>query len=384
MKTAPFTPEQLSCGSNYYVDGGFHEEMLGSLNGLLGEDLVPALGSLAMLLLKPDAIRSGKADGILAAIFDKGYHAVAALPVLNPRERYFEDLYKFNLTLRNSQNQIASWWVNRQLYTMGPSLIMVVTRPGPLPASLHAELASLKGPSNPYQARPGDLRYDFAGCNRSVNLIHTSDDPVSMARELLIFTDPERLRALVRTGAEARRFGRTSGLHREALEQARLALASMEGTRIDTDLPRCIAHLATRALLTALPEFVDLAGKLGAIMTPSDAAWHDRSGLDAWTLLMAAGIRLQGQLRHQDRGHASTLLGSAIAGLLLFPELDDDAALAHLKTLEAEGIYVSAWERLVILSSAHYGADIRSMLSASGLRLPQRFDAVHRDERIAV
>src|SRR5690606_22335986 len=147
------------------------------------------------------------------------------------------------------------------------------------------------------------------------------------------------------------------------LEQARLALASMEGTRIDTDLPRCIARLATRALLTALPEFVDLAGKVGAIMTPSDAAWHDRSGLDAWTLLMAAGIRLQGQLRHQDRGHASTLLGSAIAGLLLFPELDDDAALAHLKTLETKGIYVSAWERLVILSSAHYGADIRSMLS---------------------
>jgi len=151
------------------------------------------LKELVFLLVKPDAVAAGKGHAVFSALDAAGLRFLHLSTTYGAGEATFEELYKFNLTVRNEKNMVGAWWLNRRLYTLGPSVAVLAHLPqGPRGRSID-DLTELKGPSNPYLAKPGQLRRRLAGTNLALNLVHSSDDALSSAREFLLFESPAAL-----------------------------------------------------------------------------------------------------------------------------------------------------------------------------------------------
>ncbi|MFD3686492.1 nucleoside-diphosphate kinase [Nocardiopsis sp. NPDC058631] len=176
----------------------------------LSESRAMRLRECVFLMLKPDAIESGRHEEVLAAMEAAGWQLLHAHAALSCGPRHFEDLYKYNLTVRNEQNQIGVWWLNGRLYGMGPSLALMYRIPPVGGLTAHQQVKRLKGASDPFSGSPGELRWEARGSNTALNLLHAADDPISTAREFLIFGTPEQLRRALRR-ADAIASGKPGG-----------------------------------------------------------------------------------------------------------------------------------------------------------------------------
>jgi nucleoside diphosphate kinase len=168
-------------------------------------------------------VASGKTTALLGFL---RAHDIAILDFhvcLQTRLRDFEELYKFNLTRYNEQNMLGSWWLNNQVYMAGASVAVLVFQTVPSNEGVHTAVGRLKGASSPFLAMPGELRYDLKASNRSINLIHTADDPLSTAREVLLFQSPDWLRRALATYAAVSTNGHAIEAHQREID-ARLAL----------------------------------------------------------------------------------------------------------------------------------------------------------------
>ena len=183
------------------AEPGFFKES-GCAHSYLEDDPVPEevatlLARACFVLIKPDALLSGKAGQIFEFLESFGLQIVDSFLVQKPQEWHFEELYKYNLTLMNSQNQISVWWLNRQIYTYGPSLAAVLVAPENGPSAVDL-VARIKGPSTPRLCKPEHLRWRFHATNSALNLFHASDGPISSWREWAIFrSKADRIAALM-------------------------------------------------------------------------------------------------------------------------------------------------------------------------------------------
>lgn len=132
----------------------------------------------ALLMLKPDAVRQGLTRRIDEWLRPRGFTPRAARLIdLTPALR--SHLYA---TTRSGGS--LDWELNAVLYTLGPVLVVLLEGDPAGHPSASQRLTSLKGDFRPSRATPGSLRADVGALNPIFNLVHTSDDPTELQREL--------------------------------------------------------------------------------------------------------------------------------------------------------------------------------------------------------
>src|SRR5687767_9388689 len=126
------------------------------------------------LLLSPDCTATGRHAEALGWLGRRGVTVVkSAWGVLQSAS--VDVLYASN---RASRPACPSDELVNRLFTMGPSLGMLVT--GPPWCDIHSYLARLKGASDPSQGSPAEHLRPFLGAtNRVLNFVHSSDGPAA-------------------------------------------------------------------------------------------------------------------------------------------------------------------------------------------------------------
>jgi nucleoside diphosphate kinase len=186
-------PAALSCvpakreyyGSDvYYLESAeqLTEMLAAAAPGRPGGDLIDFAGEHAVLLLKPDAAVTRQLLPAIDWLNDNGFRIVAArrcrLTRTAARALWH---YQWNLSTVY-RRRLADG-----LLGSTDSLVLLV-RPetkAEVPASVL--LTELKGPTNPEEREPGQLRFLLGRYCYLLNLAHTADEPADVLRELAVY-----------------------------------------------------------------------------------------------------------------------------------------------------------------------------------------------------
>lgn len=132
----------------------------------------------AFLMLKPDAVHQGLTRRVDEWLRPRGFTPQAARLIdLTPELR--SRLYATTRT-----GGALDWDLNAVLYTLGPALAVVLDGDPGEYSSASERLTSLKGDFRPSRAASGTMRADIGALNPIFNLVHTSDNPDELEREL--------------------------------------------------------------------------------------------------------------------------------------------------------------------------------------------------------
>ena len=124
-------------------------------------------------IIKPDAVKAGKAGAILSRLEKAGFRIVALrLVTLTPAEA--QGFYH----VHRARPFFASLCA---FMSSGPCVTMVLERDGAI-----AELREIMGATDPAKAAAGTIRKDFAA-SIEANAIHGSDAPETAAFEIAYF-----------------------------------------------------------------------------------------------------------------------------------------------------------------------------------------------------
>ena len=130
-------------------------------------------GNMTFGIIKPDAVRKGKAGAILQRIIDGGFR-VRGMKLIHMSKREAEGFYAVH-SERPFFGELVSF------ITSGPVVAMVVEGPDAV-----AGMRQIMGATNPLEATPGSIRGDFATLIGE-NIVHGSDSPESAEREVNLF-----------------------------------------------------------------------------------------------------------------------------------------------------------------------------------------------------
>ncbi|MFD8337929.1 nucleoside-diphosphate kinase [Streptomyces solisilvae] len=252
LEKQPFGPcPPYLIEDSYLAELGQGDAVWATVRRHIPEALITRLKECVFVMLKPDALQSGRHKEVLSEFARAGCFLLYAHTTLSASERHFEELYKYNLTIRNEHNMIGAWWINSPLYSISPSVALMFWIPPQGEITAHQQVKHLKGPANPFHGSPGELRRKAGGTNRALNLMHASDDPISTAREFLIFDSPTRLTAALQRADNLAQGKKDSApLSNESLRE-QLFLAGPEERRLD--LPSVLIGVKSR--LRATEEF---------------------------------------------------------------------------------------------------------------------------------
>ncbi|WP_446463169.1 nucleoside-diphosphate kinase [Streptomyces sp. BRA346] len=170
-----------------YVADPMVREGWATLVGVLGAtEALRFASETALLWLRPDAVAAGATGEVLNRIAEDGFVPVGA-----------------NTAHLDRGGVRALWWWQLKRATaerlllleavaaLGPGLLVLYRHPDGDPAR---RLTRLKGGNDPV-GRPADSLRSVAGSpNRLLTMVHTSDDPLDVVRELAVFL-PWRERA---------------------------------------------------------------------------------------------------------------------------------------------------------------------------------------------
>lgn len=350
-------------GAGEFTRRGLHQPLLASLQRSIPPDHLRRLSSLVFVLLKPDAVVSGKVPAALD-FFERHGLEIAELAVCHRTSpRQFEELYKYNLAKYAEEDRPASWWLNGQLYAMAPVVALLVRCPPHLPA--HQTIAALKGPSNPHRGEPGQLRYELGACNRSINLVHTADDPLSTAREYLIFHSRARLAAALAAPAALAASAASAGPLPPWRDRYPLVTFGVCRGAAPVDFVGSL--VALKLALRALDPAAELSPG-----DPADAV----SAVHRELVQLAASAgpprrRLQRyrelcRLERAALGDAAprSRWAAALRELTDFESYDLELAQRVHALLVGEGVWLDPWDRLVVETGMYYLDDF--LCSADG------------------
>ena len=166
-----------------------------TLAGVLGAGAALRFASeTAIAWLRPDAAAAGAIGEVAGRIQVAGFVAVGAAVV----------------RLGRADVRALWWWQLKRataerlllldaVAALGPSLVVLYRHPDGDPAQ---RLTRLKGGNDPVGRAPDSLRSVAGSPNRLLTMVHTSDDPADVVRELAVFL-PWRERAALAASAWA-------------------------------------------------------------------------------------------------------------------------------------------------------------------------------------
>ncbi|HRC84141.1 MAG TPA: nucleoside-diphosphate kinase [Thermoanaerobaculia bacterium] len=334
--------------SSYFVAQGYHRPFLDALLQEVPEAELRRLAHLTFALLKPDTVLSARVRPALALLAQAGLEVVDLGVCLSTHPRQFEELYKTNLTVYNQQNMVGAWWLNHQIYELAPVVTLLLALPGEGAGDAQRRLAAVKGPSSPYLCQPDQLRARLEASNRSINLLHTADGPVSSAREYLLFQPLSRLReALARLDGG-------SGCRPFPASRLEAELATLPGAFVETDFLRVLTTLKAR-LHKALLEQGALAEE------PQASSLREQAAVAAGGEPLLERTRAYRELSHRELASLGQLARTASCPLLEaalsladFDHLDLAVARSTVAAFRGAGLYLSAWEQLLLETSCYY------------------------------
>ncbi|HWT93549.1 MAG TPA: nucleoside-diphosphate kinase, partial [Solirubrobacteraceae bacterium] len=177
-----------------YADEAWFREAWPDVLNAAGEGALRLVHDHAAVLLKPDAFAGRTALAAVRLLAGAGFAPVAARRVEVGRHAARALwLYRFNVA---TADRIV---LHDQIFAAGPSMLVVLRSAGDaggVPATVR--LTALKGSSRPERRSPEQLRSRLGVGNRLLNVLHTSDEPADLVRELAIFLDGAERRALLR------------------------------------------------------------------------------------------------------------------------------------------------------------------------------------------
>lgn len=163
----------------------------------LGERAFSRLQSTAMIIIKPEAFAGARGSRILDFVVSHGFQ---------PVDWYWVQLsriainsvwqYQWNVAT-NDRLDLA-----KHLYCMDRALVVVlhdVQHEDRYPSAVR--LRQLKGAAQVEKRRPEDMRSIIDSPNRTMSLVHASDEPIDIVRELGIVCEKEARRSLYRAMA---------------------------------------------------------------------------------------------------------------------------------------------------------------------------------------
>ncbi len=141
----------------------------------------------ALLLLKPDAAVTGGMGTAVEWLLEHRYRIVGAHPVqLSPLQ--VRTLWYFNWHRATPERRRLA----DRLTRISPSVVLIVTHPDDSqPVSVR--LTTEKGPADPAQREPGQLRHALAAGTYLLNQVHSPDGPDDVLRELSVYFDEAQL-----------------------------------------------------------------------------------------------------------------------------------------------------------------------------------------------
>lgn len=148
----------------------------------------------ALLWVRPDAVAAGAAADVLARVEADGFTPVGASAVRLERAGV-RALWWWQLHRATAERLLLL----DAVVELGPGLLVLYRHPG---GDAARRLTRLKGGNDP-AGRPADSLRSVAGSpNRLLTMVHTSDDPLDVVRELAAFL-PWRERAALVASAHA-------------------------------------------------------------------------------------------------------------------------------------------------------------------------------------
>jgi hypothetical protein len=160
----------------------------------LGADTLAILQRIAVLTFKPDCIIGRRAEACLDYMAEHGYTPLLGLPFWYTRTNTRE-IWRFQWNIAT----LDRLELGDVVYTSAKSLMVFFlderSQPG-LPGTVR--LAGLKGSSLPQDRAPHHLRTRLGGLNRMIVMVHCSDEPVDIVRELGIIFPPTTLGGIYR------------------------------------------------------------------------------------------------------------------------------------------------------------------------------------------
>jgi nucleoside diphosphate kinase len=135
-------------------------------------------------LLSPDCTLSGQTAAAIRFMSERGVTVVAhRRHRLSPNE--VAQLYAGN---RSSRPSTLLDTLVDELFGLSESVCLLLSSTAKLPdEAFHRLLLDIKGPSDPFNCHPDQLRRTLGATNKILNLIHTSDTPADSLREGALF-----------------------------------------------------------------------------------------------------------------------------------------------------------------------------------------------------
>ena len=132
-----------------------------------------------LLIIKPNGVK-GSLIGEIIGRFEKARLGVAAIRIQNLTRKEAEGFYAEH-SARGFFGELVDFM------TSGPVVLVALRGEKAVEA-----VRQMNGATNPQNALPGTIRYDFAP-NTGENVVHSSDSPESAAREIAYWFKAEEL-----------------------------------------------------------------------------------------------------------------------------------------------------------------------------------------------
>ena len=215
----------------------YFRQGLQAFQSAFGTDAVRRAHQTAILVVKPDGIRSGKVPVVLEFLATHGFEVLASANT-DMSGKTWRELWRYQLTSATLDRLAINDFLFRE-----PALLLLLqcTRQDSiLPASVR--LSGLKGPSNMVDQADDCLRKQAGQANRILSCVHIADEPADIIREVALLLppacNPGDLRSMLSGGA---------GPAQDANIQA--AIKSGQDQPIDFDLAAACKRLEAQLAL---------------------------------------------------------------------------------------------------------------------------------------
>ncbi|GAA0570351.1 hypothetical protein GCM10010172_63470 [Paractinoplanes ferrugineus] len=173
----------------HFSTDSYFIETYEQLADLTGNGVEFATGH-ALLLLKPDAVASRSIGAVLGWVRTTGLRVVAARRLRMTRGAV-RAMWHYQLNRATpARSRLAD-----AICQSSDSLVLLLTEDGAVPPSV--ALSHRKGPADPARRHPDQLRAQLGDFGFLLNLVHASDEPADVVRELGILLDADERRDLV-------------------------------------------------------------------------------------------------------------------------------------------------------------------------------------------